>query len=182
MEDKHLAMWNASWQTAMQAHCAGRTLRDKPEDHHWNWEQNADRWRPLLGYHSFAITCEGDLQGLTRIAFGTFVELWRRNRGWDAVKLAEEAGVSPEEVLEIEHSPQSEPEPSAVYKLAQVFELPAKILLELAGLVAPRTPNLRQAAVRFAARSESVAALNDHERAALEAFVAAITETAAKQL
>ena len=116
----------------------------------------------------------------TRIAFGTFVELWRRSRGWDAVKLAEEAGVSPAEVLKIERSPQSEPEPSAVYKLAQVFKLPAKILLELAGLVAPRTPNLRQAAVRFAARSESVAALNDRERAALEAFVTAITETAGK--
>jgi transcriptional regulator with XRE-family HTH domain len=113
----------------------------------------------------------------TRIAFGTFVELWRRNRGWDAVKLAEEAGVTPEEVLEIERYPQSEPEPSAVYKLAQVFEVPAKILLELAGLVAPRTPNLRQAAVRFAARTESMAALNEHEREALEAFIAAITET-----
>jgi hypothetical protein len=40
--DKHLAMWNASWQTAMQTHCAGRALRDKPEDHHWNWTQKAD--------------------------------------------------------------------------------------------------------------------------------------------
>jgi transcriptional regulator with XRE-family HTH domain len=116
----------------------------------------------------------------TRIAFGTFVELWRRNRGWDAVKLAEVAGVNPEEILEIEHSPQSEPEPNAVFRLAQVFEMPSKILMELAGLVEPRTPNLRQAAVRFAARSESVTALNAHEREAFEAFVSAITETAKK--
>lgn len=116
----------------------------------------------------------------TRIAFGTFVELWRRNRGWDAVKLAEVAGVNPEEVLEIERDLQSELEPSAVYKLAKVFEMPAKILMELAGLIEPRTPNLRQAAVRFAARSESVAALNQHEREAFEAFVSAITETAKK--
>ncbi len=29
--DKHLAMWNASWQAAMQSDCAGRTLRDMPE-------------------------------------------------------------------------------------------------------------------------------------------------------
>ena len=64
----------------------------------------------------------------TRIAFGTFVELWRRNQGWDAVKLAKEAGVNPEEILEIERNPQSEPEPSAVYKLAQVFKLSAKPL------------------------------------------------------
>lgn len=116
----------------------------------------------------------------TRIAFGTFVELSRRNRGWDAVKLAEAAGVDPEEILEIEHNPQSEPEPNAVYKLAHVFNVPVKALLELAGLIESRTPSLRTAAVRFAAHSESVAALNKHEREAFEAFVAVITETANK--
>ncbi len=116
----------------------------------------------------------------TRIALGTFVELWRRNRGWDAVKLAEEAGVTPEQVLEIERYPQAEPEPKAVRKLARVLEVPARILLELAGLAAPRTPNLRQAAVRFAARCESVAALNEQEREALEKFVAALSATAAR--
>lgn len=116
----------------------------------------------------------------TRIAFGTFVGLWRRNKGWDAAKLAEEAGIAPEEILEIEHNPQSEPEPSAVYRLAEVFRLPSKALLELAGLIEPRTPNLRQAAIRFAARSESVAGLNQHERDAFEAFVATIAEAAQK--
>lgn len=116
----------------------------------------------------------------TRIALGTFVELWRRNQGWDAVKLAKEAGVDPEEILDIERNPQSEPEPSAVYRLAQVFKMPAKILMELAGLTEPRTPYLREAAVRFAARSESMAALNKNEREAFEAFVSAISETAKK--
>lgn len=114
----------------------------------------------------------------TRIAFGTFVELWRRNRGWDAAKLAKEAGVNPGEILEIEHSPQSAPEPSAVRKLAKVFGLSPKVLLELAGLIEPRTPCLREEAVRFAARSESVAALNPQEREAFEAFVSAIGERA----
>lgn len=117
----------------------------------------------------------------TRIALGTFVELWRRSRGWDAVKLAKEAGVNPEEVLEIERNPQSEPEPSAIYNLAKVFKLPSQILLELAGLIEPRTPYLREAAVRFAARSESMAALNKNEREAFEAFVAAISEIPQKQ-
>jgi transcriptional regulator with XRE-family HTH domain len=116
----------------------------------------------------------------SRIAFGTFVGLWRRSRGWDVEKLAHAAGINPKEILEIEHSPQSEPESSVVNKLAQVFNLPAKPMLELAGLIKPRTPSLREAAVRFAARSESVAALNEHERTALEAFVAKITEKAKK--
>ena len=112
----------------------------------------------------------------TRIAFGTFVELWRRNQGWDAAKLAREAGVDPGEILEIEHSPQSVPEARAVQKLAKVFGLAPKVLLELAGLIEPRTPCLREEAVRFAARSESAAALNPQEREAFEAFVSAISE------
>jgi hypothetical protein len=116
----------------------------------------------------------------TRIAFGTFVELWRRNMGWDAVKLGEAAGVATEEILEIEMNPQSEPEPGAVRRLAKVFGLSPRPLLELAGLIEARTPNLREAAVRFAARSESVAALNARERDAFEAFVATITACAAK--
>jgi transcriptional regulator with XRE-family HTH domain len=116
----------------------------------------------------------------TRIAFGAFVELWRRNRGWDAVKLAEEAGVKPEEILEIEHNPQSKPQPNAVNRLAAVFNLPARILMELAGLIESRTPKLRQAAVRFAARSESVVALNPREREAFETFVSALSKTAGK--
>jgi hypothetical protein len=114
----------------------------------------------------------------TRIAFGTFVALWRRNRAWDVAKLAETAGLDPEEILEIERDPHCEPEPDAVYKLAGVFGLSPKPLLELAGLIEPRTPRLREEAVRFAARSESVAALNDREREAFEAFVATISETA----
>lgn len=116
----------------------------------------------------------------TRIALGTFVELWRRNRGWDAVKLAQEAGVAPEEVLAIERNPQSEPEPSAVFKLAQLFKMPSQVLMELAGLIEPQTPCLREKAVRFAARSESLAALNQNEREAFEAFISAIAETSAK--
>lgn len=116
----------------------------------------------------------------TRIAFGTFVELWRRNLGWSPVKLAEEAGIGTEEILEIERNPQVEPEANAVYKLAQVFRIPSKTLLELAGLIEPRTRHLHEEAVRFAARSESVAALSQQEKEAFEAFVAAIAETARK--
>jgi hypothetical protein len=60
----HLALWKKSWAPAMKAHCEGRTLRNKPEDHHWNWKRKANDWRSLLGHHSFAILCEARLQGL----------------------------------------------------------------------------------------------------------------------
>lgn len=116
----------------------------------------------------------------TRIAFGQFVALWRRNRGWNAERLASEAGIDIEEILEIEHDPHCEPEPDAVYKLASVFRVPSRKLLELAGLVESRTPHLREEAIRFAARSESLAALSEIEREAFEAFVGALTSETEK--
>jgi len=116
--------------------------------------------------------------GDTRIAFGTFVTLWRRNQGWDAVKLAETAGLDPEEVLEIEQDPNCEPESDAICKLAGVFGLSPKPLLELAGVIELGIPKLREKPVRFATRSESVAALSEREREAFEAFIATISETA----
>jgi len=129
------------------------------------------KFRGMLAQEASAKSLE------TRIALGTFVEFWRRSRGWDAVKLAKEAGVAPEEVLAIELNPKTEPEPSAIYNLAKVFQMPAQVLMELAGLIEPRTPHLRELAIRFAAQSESIAALNQNEREAFEAFVSAISET-----
>lgn len=110
----------------------------------------------------------------TRIALGQFVELWRRNQGWDAEELAVKAGIDTEEVLEIEHDPHCEPEPDAVHKLAHVFGVPSRKLMELAGLVQNRTPRLREEAIRFAARSESIAKLSELEQQAFEAFVSAL--------
>lgn len=112
----------------------------------------------------------------TRIPFGQFVALWRRNKGWNAERLAAEAGIDAEEVLQIEYDPHCEPEPDAVFKLAGVFGVPSQPLLELAGLVVNRTPHLREEAIRFAARSESIAALSDVERQAFEAFVTTLSE------
>jgi HTH-type transcriptional regulator, competence development regulator len=110
----------------------------------------------------------------TRIALGQFVALWRRNQGWNAEKLAAEAGIDISEVLGIEHDPYCEPEPDAIFKLAGVFRVPPLKLMEIAGLVVTRTPSLREQAVRFAARSETIAALTDTEKQELATFVAAL--------
>lgn len=111
----------------------------------------------------------------TRIALGQFVSLWRRNHGWNAEKLAIEAGIDIAEVLEIEHNPLCEPEPDAIYKLADVFSVQPRKLMEIAGLLENRSPLLREEAVRFAARSEPISALTETEKQALEAFVAALS-------
>lgn len=112
----------------------------------------------------------------TRIALGQFVALWRRNQGWNAETLAHQAGIDIEEILEIEHDPHCGPEPDAIFKLAGVFQVPPRKLMEIAGLIENRSPRLREQAVRFAARSEPISTLTDTEKEALEAFVAALSE------
>jgi len=64
ISDRHLGLWGDTWEGAMEAHCRGRKAGEQPEDHHWDWKVKAEAWRPVLGYHSFALVCDGGLQGL----------------------------------------------------------------------------------------------------------------------
>src|SRR5437868_15235642 len=66
--DSHLSLWDTSWIPIMRRHCEGRVLSDKPQDHHWDWRRKAEWWRPLLGYHSFALLCANELQGLMLVS------------------------------------------------------------------------------------------------------------------
>jgi len=110
------------------------------------------------------------------IAFGRFVRLMRRDRGLTLEKLAEDTDVEIAELIEIEDDTRHKPELRTVYQLANYFKVPRSNLLQVAGLTAPRDTRLIDEAVRFAARSESVAMLTPEERAALEVFVAVLSE------
>lgn len=111
-----------------------------------------------------------------RIAFGKFVNLMRRRQGFSIEKLADEADLDASDILVIEDDIHFVPEPRTVFRLAQVFKVPQRKLMELAGLTAANDDELRREAVRFAARSESMERLTDAESAALEAFVAALSK------
>jgi HTH-type transcriptional regulator, competence development regulator len=110
------------------------------------------------------------------IAFGRFVRLMRRDRGLTLEKLAEDTDVEISELVEIEDDTRHKPELRTVYQLANYFKVPRANLLQVAGLTALKDSHLIEEAVRFAARSESVAVLTSEERAALEAFVAVLSE------
>jgi HTH-type transcriptional regulator, competence development regulator len=110
------------------------------------------------------------------IAFGRFVKLMRRGCGLTVEKLADDADIDIFELVEIEDDPHHKPQPRAVYQLANYFKVPRRNLSQVAGLTVPRDTQLYAEAVRFAARSESVAALSPEERAALDAFVAVLNE------
>lgn len=60
----HLKLWNDGWLHALKIHCMGIQLEDRPEDSHWDWNRKIRQTGNLLSYQSFALVCEGDLQGL----------------------------------------------------------------------------------------------------------------------
>jgi transcriptional regulator with XRE-family HTH domain len=112
----------------------------------------------------------------TNIAFGRLVNLMRRQRGLSLEKLAEDTDVDVAELVEIEDDARHRPALRTVYQLAHYFHVPQGKLQQIAGLTAPRDARLLDEAVRFAARSETVTALTPEESAALEAFVAVLSE------
>jgi transcriptional regulator with XRE-family HTH domain len=117
----------------------------------------------------------------TRIAFGRFVNLMRRRRGLSMEQLAQTADLDASELLVIEDDVHHVPEPRTIYKLAQTFEVSQRRLMQLAGLAAANDAGFRDEAVRFAARSETVQKLTPEESAALEAFVAVLSEQGSKR-
>lgn len=61
---EHLKLWERDWVPAMQAFCAGKPPGKKPEDSHWDWRQKSQALTGYLGYHSYALVCGNELQGL----------------------------------------------------------------------------------------------------------------------
>ena len=110
------------------------------------------------------------------LAFGRFVRLMRRRRGMDMEKLADTADIDIVELMNIEEDPRFRPEVRTVYQLSMFFDVPRESLLQIAGLTRPKDERIYEEAVRFAARAETVAELTPEERAALEAFVAVLSE------
>ena len=107
-----------------------------------------------------------------RVVFGRFVNLMRRQLRYSVEQLAQKSSLDVVEILSIEEDVGYQPEPRAVYRLAEVFGLPQQKLMQVAGLAVSTDMSFRDEAVRFAARSESVQQLTAEERSALDSFVA----------
>lgn len=107
----------------------------------------------------------------SRLVFGKFVNLMRRQRGLSVEDLAARADIDAGEVLLIEEDAYHVVEPRTVFKLALLFAMPQQKLMQLAGLAVERDPGFDQAALKFAARSEGMQKLSSDESAALQAFI-----------
>jgi transcriptional regulator with XRE-family HTH domain len=112
-----------------------------------------------------------------RIAFGQFVTLARRKKNLTIEDLAEASDLDLSELVAIEqHDVHFVPEPRTVFQLAEFFNVSNAKLMELAGLTKPKNPELTMQAMKFAARSASVAALNEQEQRALEELVVVLSQ------
>lgn len=113
----------------------------------------------------------------TRIAFGQFVSLARRKKKVTIEELARVSDLDLSELIAIEqHDGHFIPEPRTVYQLANFFKVSYEKLMEIAGLTKLRHPGLTTHALRFAARSASVAELTEQEQRALEEFAVVLSE------
>ena len=110
------------------------------------------------------------------IAFGRFVNLMRRQRSMSIEQLGDHTDVDIADLVEIEINPYHKPELRTIYQLANYFKVSRPGLIQVAGLALPKDEKLFDEGVRFAARSESIAELSPEEGAALEAFVAVLSE------
>ena len=110
------------------------------------------------------------------VAFGRFVNLMRRQWKMSLDQLANDADVDMADLVEIETDPHHKPELRTAYQLANYFKVSRIGLMRLAGLAASKDASFFDEGVQFAARSEPTAELTPEERAALEAFVAVLSE------
>ena len=116
------------------------------------------------------------IQQVARYALGRLISLWRRERGLSTEQFAERSKIDVADLLSIERAEQVFPEPRTISQLAHVLECSTASLMQLSGLAQPRDARFREAAIRFAARSEPIEKLSPSEHEALEEFVKFLAE------
>ena len=128
-------------------------------------------------YHEKGETGSNPIKDESRLALGRFVNLKRRSLGLTINELADQADIETGELYGIEESEITHlPEPRTVYQLAKAFSVSHESLMILSGLAKENDEKIISDAVRYAARSESLEALNETEKLALDGLVKVLTE------
>ncbi|MGN6526944.1 MAG: helix-turn-helix domain-containing protein [Burkholderiaceae bacterium] len=107
----------------------------------------------------------------TVAAFAALVRLQRRDRKLSVAELALALKVEESDIRSIERDPSYRARPRTIMHIAQLFDLPLKELMKLAGAAASNDAAFVQEAVRFAAHSDEMGALSKEEKRLLRAYV-----------
>lgn len=78
--DHHLDQWRGTWRPFVSAaeakHRRGKKVRaTPPEDLHWEWDKKTEWSRSKLALQRFALTAEGELQGLMMLNLAKYSKL-----------------------------------------------------------------------------------------------------------
>ena len=106
----------------------------------------------------------------SRRSLAKFVELSRRRLGQSLELLAEKAGVDLRELLAVETGDGTLYDPETIRRVATFLGVNPQRLLQLAGMLPAEGTQLENAALHFAARTESVKPLEPEEQDALDMF------------
>jgi len=109
-------------------------------------------------------------------AFVRFLQLARRERKLSLDQFAEKVDVDLVELLKIEADEQYTPALRTIHQIAGFLSIPEQKLMALAGLLRVKDAQFQNAAMKFAARSESVEKLSREEHSALEEYVKFLCE------
>jgi transcriptional regulator with XRE-family HTH domain len=109
-------------------------------------------------------------------AFVRFLQLARRERKLSLDQFADKVDVDLVELLKIEADENYTPSLRTVHQIAGFLSIPEQKLMALAGLLRVKDAQFQNAAMKFAARSESVEKLSREEHSALEEYVKFLCE------
>lgn len=105
-----------------------------------------------------------------RLSFSRFLQFARLRLKLTKEQFAAKARVPLKEVVCIEDDDQYTPTLRTVHMLAQFLKVSHEKLLTLAGLAQAKDPDFNDAALRFAAHSESIRSLTREEQEAFDEF------------
>ena len=112
-----------------------------------------------------------------KYAFGVFVKMLRKQSSLTVAELSTKARVAEEELRLIERDPHHKAGPRTVHHLALYFKIEPTRLMKLSGATVIANENVRETAVRFAAKSDDLSGLTSEERRMLNDFVKYVNES-----
>lgn len=111
-------------------------------------------------------------------SFGVLIRQLRRRDGLSVEKLAQKARIDADELRLVEHDPHYRAKPRMVHQLSDVFRIPERSMMTLAGAMVVNDNRIGQAAERFAAMSDDMSKLTREERKLLNDFVKFLADEA----
>lgn len=121
--------------------------------------------------HCEETTRSKDEENSLHEGLGMLVQLLRRRERLSTQDLAKQARVEADEIRRIEIDPNYSPNPRTIYQLEQMFNLPPRTLVRLAGSTTRHSAEFTDEVMRFAANAKAMGSLSNEEQKLVTAFV-----------